>query len=760
MEDAERTLEKMRESGFKINFFALDSFLTFYAEQGDIENIEKTIKKFAKHNVPLHDKNLFNVMCNLGINEHVEHIDKLLPYLETPLAECGHLIRVSITRLVKHNAVSAIQKMLTLSSTNVEENAEYLIQEMIRLNVPIEVFNQVIDTLASFDITIENNFSTFKPAIAGPSVELILKILEHMKLQSMTINENHFSKLLQLTVGNEQLLLKTIKLMCTKFEVQPQITFIRDEILPKFDNRMEILNDLKSTGIKGTTIALVNHLISEDELSTAFEIANKHSLYYGTDIIVRPLLRVYKTTNDLVNFCKLTKLVYDSMWHIKKYNKESSSVDGIALKQRQFIDETLKQALAQHRLGKKPIERLLEMFIEEEVPLSVKQANEYSLFVTEKELNLRLMKLTSVSKTNRDIKSEKSSELEKSLQTMQADDNDMVSTARRLLYSYLTERKTAKVKSLVVSGKLQLNAKDFAKLISYYVATRDVESALDTLKQIQRKDESFKLDVVKVAQLISLMIDLDRDSSEFESILLSNKPKSTPKRVITFERTIKKLIVSGKSELAEKLFESFVNLNYIKVTLNSVRPFVSAHLSKNDLQKAVEAYKYVHQVHNHCPMTTVLMRRLITEKRLNLLNSIYGIYRNRYGNAEAATRLAFAYLECGYERQAKFILEDKQIQKFPEQLTKMCDEYDQRMADMVVKSLLNVTQGMFMDYRNVIYETLLNIYCKKNQVEDALKLWDEYEAENNIQPSNTFRMRLIDLLKVNKCDVSPDIEID
>lgn len=764
---AKDTLVQLRMSGFNVNFFTLKEFLKSYAKRGDIRNIKQILDSFPNEKIILRDENVLNVMCDLSSNGHSTCINELFPYFKSNHRQLEKILTI----LIDQKDAQAIQKILTSISSNIQNDVKYLIQQLIQLNADVDFFDEIINNLQSFGITIEKNFDTIKQVIEGPSIDLIHQILNYMSLQSMPINENHFTVLIQLAAKNgENELLKTVKSMCVNFNVQPNILFIRDIIIPNLKDRNNTQNLLKKLQLTKLdsgriAIALTNYYIYNGNLVAACKVANNKNLrfYYGSELVIRPFLRVYEYTTDISNYTRLLKLIFQSIQRVQKYEKEIIADTNTIIKSKQqyFIDEVLNTVIAAHLKGKS-IEPFLKAIEIEGFSLNADQVDKIRSSLKRESIKIKniLDKLNAgkLMVTNKRVQKKISSfELQKRLEHAQESNKPYLQ--KRLFHAYLRERKLSEVKLLLISKRFELKTGDIAQMINLYVLENDLQNALDILKQTQEKNKSFKLDFVKVARLVSLMIDSDRDYNEIELILMTNKREFSLKSAIAFEHIFDRLAFAGKFELLTKLYDTALRMNYIEASSKSARPFIYAHLINNNFCQAVNAYKYICQTYRISPMTKFLMTKLIQKNQSDLLNSVYNTYSNLTSQQRASTCLAFAYVACGRDLEARFIFEDEQIQNVSTKLSKMCQRYERSGDIVAAETLLKATKCVFCD-RNIIYETLLNIYIKMNLVDKALKLWTYYEAEDDICPSNSFIERIKKFTEKNNLDVSKHVKIN
>lgn len=770
----------MGKMGYKANFFVLESFLKHYTRENDIENIKNTFNSFAEHEVPLQAQNVLDVMYQLSKKGHTEHIDVLMAYLK-PLPKRTKPLRTILGKLIEDVDAPLIHTFLSKVSQSLDKDAAYVIERMVQGQVRYAFFNDVIKNLESMGITIEKHFELMKPVLNGPSIELIWKMLHFMKSQSIDINENHFVHLLSLVspVKGSNTLSKTVKTMCSEYGVQPQITTIRDIIIPglamESNHIQKTLGKLRSIDIRyrRCVLALMSANLMKGQLAAAYRIASDKghiSFNYGTDLIIRPLLQAYDTTKDINNFVRLVRIVLKSIENHDSYQINDANHEAERSKiqsdlHENFINRVLQVAANKHCNGQKRIEPLLSEMKNEGFPLTterIKQLRDSVGNVTTK-MDSLLKQLSSDKLTPKPIQmhshfSMNSSGIQKRIAEMKETKNQNSTIWDRRLYNaYLLEGNMAGAKSLVEKKKLKLFPSDYAQMINAHVKRKQLTSALDALKAAQSSVHPFKLLGPKlIGKLVSLMIDSKRNFDEIEAILIANKNEVPEKNINSvFEDIFDRLVSMGNVELLNKLHAAAITNGHIKATMSSTRCLVGIHLRKNDIDEAVAAYKRIGQNYKILPMTIALMTAIIRKKKFELLEDVHGIYKKVYDNQSAASKLAFAYIKCGYNRQAEFIFNDHQINNLSNVLVGFCDSFQKNNNVTELETLLKATENALCN-RNPIYEALLNIHYEKNDIESAIRLWQAYNNDTKLNPSKSFESKLKVLMKINDIHLTLD----
>lgn len=173
--------------------------------------------------------------------------------------------------------------------------------------------------------------------------------------------------------------------------------------------------------------------------------------------------------------------------------------------------------------------------------------------------------------------------------------------------------------------------------------------------------------------------------------------------------------------MVEKLFDTLIKYNYIEPTPQSTGPLIQSYLKSSKFDEAVTKYEHLASTFNIVPMTMILFVQLIKNSQIELLQRAFDTYERIHGEQNAMYRLAFAFVECGKDRQARAIFENDRLQNISPSIIRECKSYVQYDRIETLKQLLKATKGLFCD-RHVIYQSLLDIHTKKNNASDALEL--------------------------------------
>lgn len=760
---AEETIVSLKQNGHKLNYFTLDVLLSYYSKLGDIESIQRTFDRFKEEEIEMLNSVVMKCMCELAKHGHAAQIESLKPHLKQSM-ELKSLFNGPITDFVKLKQSSLVPEILQCIEGDSFANIKHLIKEMVRLSSPESEFKHTFEKLEALGITMEKNFDIYKLAVDSSSEEMIRRILTHMKSQSMELRESIFERLFQLSAGKgPEKVLDAVKLMCEDCGIQPQITFMRDTILPALrfkENPTLVASQLETTTIRRRIqkMAIINSSLSNGDVKTAYEFASKYATFYGISLIKRPLLNAYITSNNITDFVQFVRLIHDSFTRINEYNPQKQLTDDEILEQRKaFVNEMLYSAVINRRKTSEDTVKILKEFIDEGMPISTngaKQIREKLKIERDSQIDQLLTKLSSESLQLKPVQTQRNQQTDSdSVANKQGGEQKQArNSAEAERVFFLAKNGSGNVSEKeVANAESALSNADAAQLIDLYAKSGNLDSALNSLKRICTNNPSFKLDHFKTARLVSLMIEKNRDFEEVESLLIAHQNGAADHRIFILEHAFDKLAAIGNDILLEKLIDTLFRYHYIDPTMECLSPLVTVHLTNQSYDKALAKYEYLYETYNFVPMTMVLFVKLIQNNHPELLQRAFDTLTRAKGASTALSRLALAFCECDKEHQVRLILKNDQIKNLSKTIANECRQYVQYGRTASAKTLLKATKGLDCD-RHCIYQCLLDIYQKENKAQDALDLWCEYSSEEGMVVKTAFQNKLKDLLKTNNIE--------
>lgn len=337
----------------------------------------------------------------------------------------------------------------------------------------------------------------------------------------------------------------------------------------------------------------------------------------------------------------------------------------------------------------------------------------------------------------------------------QSNDSNSLQTDKGRFHASIREGNVDEVESIMErSYSLIMTNCKYALLVDLYTAKGDLTKAMKILKLAKANDTAFKLNPIHLSRLISLMVDRDCDFDTILKLIEGHRPEQSVHLILPLWSLFSRLAKAGNDELLNKLYDAIVENNLLKETVDSNTPLITVHLTKGDFVRAVEVYEKIVKQKNLTPQTFELMRQMIKEQQIELLQKVYDIFKEARGESTALYRLAFAHIACGNEKEAHDIFKSGKINDQFKKVKENCFQLEKWGRVDETKLLLKVTENTPFLERHRIYQTLLEIYCNQDKIDEALDLWQQFRNEN--YPTNlskNFKKRLIQFLRANKRNV-------
>lgn len=337
-------------------------------------------------------------------------------------------------------------------------------------------------------------------------------------------------------------------------------------------------------------------------------------------------------------------------------------------------------------------------------------------------------------------------------------ENLMQMTDEKRFHYFLSEKNIIEIELMLSRQNVHMTNSKYARLIELYTEMNNLHKAVDILKQANANDQSFKLNPIIQVKLISLMIRRGRNFNEIKDLLHQHRTDIATHRILPLEILFNNFAKAGNVELLNKLYEAVMENNLVEENVFTTAKLVEVHLVRGDLKQAINVYEQFVKNKNLTPHTFELMRESIERDEKEQLQRIYNIYKNARGESLAQYRLAFAYLECGHEHEARTIFESGKIKDLSTKIIMQCRSLEKLENADMTKMILKTTKNLSCE-RVRIYRTLLEIYCNNKRVDDAIELWREFNEEDPIKANDDFAYRLIRFLRYNKHSLPSELAL-
>lgn len=300
---------------------------------------------------------------------------------------------------------------------------------------------------------------------------------------------------------------------------------------------------------------------------------------------------------------------------------------------------------------------------------------------------------------------------------------------------FVREKNMAEVEKIVQKGTLQMNQSKSSILIEMYADIKNLDKAMETLKKIRATRKSYRLDYVKVAKLVKLLIEQDRDVEEIIELIKTNRQDEAKQHVPLYEEIFESLAEAGNDTLLNQIYKPLIDSNHVEKS-SLTKYLVLIHIKKGDFKQAVDAYENVQDKTNLVQLALQLLCELIDRHETDLLQRVYKALETARGESFAQYGLAMALVKCGLVDKAKQIFDSGKIHNLAEKLLseiKVCGRYGNIEE---AKHLLDATTEKHCDRRQ-LYKSILDIYFKKGQINEAIRLWNDHENDS-VKPNEEF----------------------
>lgn len=324
----------------------------------------------------------------------------------------------------------------------------------------------------------------------------------------------------------------------------------------------------------------------------------------------------------------------------------------------------------------------------------------------------------------------------------------------------------AEVESLLAKKSFILIQPDYVLLIDLYVKLGNLKNALEILEQACSNCSDFKMDRVKIAKLVKLMVEKECDFNAIEDLLrahhqnnslnpLDNQDSSSFNYL--FERIFKQLADIGNLQVIEQLFDAFIKYGYITPTSESTKPIISAYLQNESFAGAVAKYEHFANTYNFVTSSLGLYIHLIQHDQDELLQRAHSTLKRINGENSVSNCLASALTECGRYQQTHDILKKYDAKHLSTYVNGVCNAYTKSNQLEALNTLLKATKGLKCN-RFLIYRRILDVCAKQKMASAALDLWREYSNDNEVIQNSDFLRKIENLLKANNIEIPAELK--
>ncbi|XP_017086788.1 leucine-rich PPR motif-containing protein, mitochondrial [Drosophila eugracilis] len=365
---------------------------------------------------------------------------------------------------------------------------------------------------------------------------------------------------------------------------------------------------------------------------------------------------------------------------------------------------------------------------------------------------------------------------------------------RRLLQLSVRSGRLERAQQLLAkcqSLNVHASAGMMASILDLYIKLRDLPRAQESLERLSSNYPAFQIDEHKVIDYAALLVHanqlaaakqlLQRRAEQHKVVggdyviknvwqLLTNVAHLATSEKISAE-------ISKSNNVTREMLDFLKNLGYCQSQNALLGPVVREWLLKGNLDAAVAEFQWLANKYKHTPLQFELLSLLVclgngdeqelarfpgttAESAQHHLASVTATVSRVHGTSNMNSALLVALAESGKETQLRRLIINPEFRINHELLVKNCEHLGKEGA---VRTLLRLARGVRGVQRTVdeqkIYDLLLAQFCRSNDIEAALDLFERLDTDDELKVSQEFLRNLVLLLQVNRAEIPSSIAL-
>ncbi|KAK4325255.1 hypothetical protein Pmani_004154 [Petrolisthes manimaculis] len=785
LESSQGVLEVMRASGLEPTTDTYTALLCSYAEAGNLDAIEKILADCKEAEVPLHDRDLMEVILVLAQKGHASYVMQMIEKLDKQQGYNQDAINL-IYRLMNSGCPQmAYQVFLSMriARNALGESAPmgaFFISHLVKSGMDTSTvvhYCQEMKKEGYNPFALETALGT---ALSEGHPELAMALIRVLAEDNAEVRTHYFWPIIThyASQGDSQMVYKTVAEM-TSMEVPMTLETFRLYVMPALLGRLQEGEDKVVTGLKGAGLSLpivasslVAYHLDNNDLQTAARVVSKYRTRVK-NILRRTLANVYLSTGD----AKAAVTILGQMVNINtdgnenKQTEEEEENQAGETKQIDIAGIVLLDLLTQ--LQKKTLENRVEPLLKEMCQRGIsisKNSAEAALGRLRKEdstetvLNL-LNTLSSgnlvyepLSSTPREPYSQQSVEdLEARLEDLRQSGQPTTTVEVSLLLALIRKGEVEKAEQVKKSLEVQefpLNTGVYALLIDMYVKTENLEQARETLAAMTQRHPDAQLIPVKVIRLAQLMVQQGLVNEAEELIKTSGPESSEPSSqdLGNQQGLARQLldIVAEKGDVAstQRLLDAIIISKFLPPSTAIFGPLIKAYMKSDNLDGALEEFEKLVHEHKFTPFKSELTQKFITLEDGPRLQKVLDLSIVVHGEMNSLYDMVISFVEADRINQAKKLINTPGLRAHNDKLDRTCQRYCSLGQVNYLENLVAVTKNVFDIDREMLFRNLLRAYIKEVDCDKALDVWTTMQEEN-LEPSEAFLYELGTFLEKN-----------
>lgn len=428
----------------------------------------------------------------------------------------------------------------------------------------------------------------------------------------------------------------------------------------------------------------IYNCLADQHLKEAVELANQRNVYLDPNIFQWPLISALRATNDFKSYVTLVRYIHDNYSRKGEIEPVANEVADFTEILGDIVYNTIAELHENHQI--KLFTNVLNGLMEEGLTISRTQAErirtKFDSLVSDN-ISFVITQLASgklqpvpVKPMGWEVTSES---LERIIKMEEERGNDIKELRHLLLGIYYNNKdviKYAQCLEELENKNVYFNKSHYARLIKMQADCNDLFKALETFDRVRVKIPKFVLDLFKTLNIAYLLLEKNETEKALKW-LKANKKTVTAIDDARYRNLCWKILNSlaeaGKTDDLQKVFNSLVVNNYVKVDSNQLLgPLVRVHLVNADFNTAVDTFEKIVYEYHVTAMNNELYLKLIQNDDQTTLQRVCDITSRIHGMKNSLLDLTFSYIELGHVKLAQKLLNkigsDIDSQRFFERL--------------------------------------------------------------------------------------------
>lgn len=723
---------------------------------------------------------------------------------------CIQLVHQGRTEVVIQLVGALPAPKFELQNQNVDEYGALLLQEFFRAQVPLDQTIQFAGQLVQRNQNVRALHLVAELALRRqPSSAL--RCLEDLSAAGEELRPHYFWPLIlhHYRREGESGMLRLVSEM-RRLRVECDEETLRHYLFPHLRQTLvqplEAVKALESAGVKPsqTLCPVVSHLLQQHQMSEVLDLLDRYPTRLDLATLLQPLSSLAVNARATKRFEVFAKVIQALQ---QKALKRGEDFVGSLLLQMTGPQTRLRQDATSLRRFLHELRRLelqISPAASEALLSVVRHATDDVDLIQDLAKTLQKMKNPQLAlpadtvslhggfiKHPRDMSID---ELECHLVELESKQLNPRGVLRRLLQLSVRSGRLERAQQLLAKCqvlKVQESAGMMASIFDLHIKLRDLPRAQESLERLSSMYPAFQIDEHKVIDYAALLV----QGQQLEAAKQLLQRRAEQHKVVGGDYVMKNVwqLLTNVGQLAASSHaggESSKQLNQTREWLDFLRglgycqsqnallgPVVREWLLKGNLDAAVAEFQRLANTHKHTPLQFELFSLLVrlgngdeqeltrfpgvtAESAQQHLAAVTATVSRIHGAANMNSALLLALAESGKETQLRRLIINPEFRINHELLVKNCEHLGQEGA---VRTLLRLARGVRGVQRTIdeqkIYDLLLAQFCRSNDYEAALDLFERLEADDELKVSHEFLRNLVQLLQVNQVEIPSTIAL-